>query len=601
MKIVIVGGVAGGASAAARLRRLDESSEIILLQSGPDVSFASCGMPYYIGQEITNRDVMAVQTPASLKSSFNLDVRVNTTVTHIDTNAKTVTAKPTSSTEQEEDAYTIQYDELILAVGAAPLKPPIPGIDRPGLFAMRNLQDMDNIYNWLNDIVLRKSAADASSESNGNKPHCVVAGAGFVGLETAEQLIHRGCDVTIVELMPQILGPLDPEMAAYLHTDLEQEHGVTVIVNDGIQRFDPDPNDPEHSTILTLQSGRVLPTAQMTILGLGVRPDTQVVKEAKTIECTPRGHIVVNEFLQTSAPHVWAVGDAVEVINPILTNDDDGTTPPAKWAVPLAGPANRQGRLVADLIYKQTTRGYKGTYGVSVVRSFDLYAATVGLNEKFCRSANIPNATVVHIHPNSHAGYYPGAQSIHLKLIFDKETGKIYGAQAVGKDGVEKRIDVIATAMQGNLNVQDLADLELCYAPPVGSAKDPVNFAGMVAQNVRDGMLTPIQHYQMNNTDIDPSKVIILDVRNPDELALGQIPDYFNVTAPVMYIPLNELRSRIAEISDDKNQRIVVTCRSGQRAYYASRILQHNGFSNVESLDGAFLTYSVLPKNKLDN
>jgi NADPH-dependent 2,4-dienoyl-CoA reductase/sulfur reductase-like enzyme len=476
MKIVIIGGVAGGASAAARARRLDETAEIILLQSGPDVSFASCGMPYFIGGEITNRAEMAVQTPASLHDRLNLDVRVNTRVIHIDTVAQTVLARKEDHPDDEASStYQESYDELILAVGAAPFKPPIPGIDRKGLFSLRNLQDMDAIVQWLDRHKSQNVPSSSSSGGSGELLHCVVAGAGFVGLEMVEQLVHRGAVVTLVEMMPQILGPLDVEMAAILQRDLEA-HGVTVITGDGIQEFKAYDQDPDAS-ILTLTSGRVLPPAHMTILGLGVRPDTNVIQESG-IECTVRGHIVVNEYLQTNTPHVWAVGDAVEVNNPIL--------PGETWAVPLAGPANRQGRMVADNIHslrsdppKKPLRSYKGTYGTSVVRSFQEYAACVGLNEKMMIAKNIPYSCI-HIHPGSHAGYYPGAKQVHLKLIFDPSGGKIYGAQAVGQDGIEKRIDVIATAIQGNMTVDDLAELELCYAPPVGSAKDVVNMAGMV-------------------------------------------------------------------------------------------------------------------------
>ena len=555
MKLVIVGGVAGGASAAARARRLDENAEILLLQSGPDVSFASCGMPYFIGEEIQDRNKMAVQTPQSLNARLNITVRVSTRVTSIDTAKKTLQV----TNEATGDAYEETYDQLILAVGAAPLKPPIPGINRPGLFALRNLQDMDQIVEWIEKY----------------KPeHAVVAGAGFVGLEMVEQLHKRGMQVTLVELQKQILAPLDEEMAIFLHRDLE-EHGVNVMVGDGIKQFDEDPTNPDTTSILTLQSGKILPPAQLTILGLGVRPDTKVIMDAG-IECSPRGHVIVDDSLKTSAPDVWAVGDAVQIRNPVLDGE--------YWAVPLAGPANRQGRMVADNILGNTKRTYKGTYGVSIVRSFELYAGGTGMNEKFLRSKNIPYGTV-HVHPNSHAGYYPGASSIHLKVIFDETTGKIYGAQAVGKDGVDKRIDVIATAMQGNLTVTDLADLELCYAPPVGSAKDPVNYAGMVAQNVVEGLLREVEWNELEKLAEDPN-TCILDVRNPNEVERGPLSKH------AVNIPLNDLRSRLSEVPRDKH--IVVSCQSGQRAYYASRILRQSGYNNVDSLDGAYFTFHAI-------
>lgn len=564
MKIVIIGGVAGGASAAARARRLDENAEIVLLQSGPDVSYASCGMPYFIGGEIKNRGQMAVQTPQSLHDRLELDVRVNTKVQKIDTEAKKVSAR----NETTGEVYEETYDHLVLAVGAAPFKPPIPGIDRPGLFSLRSLQDMDNIVAWLDH-----KAKDTK------ELHCVVAGAGFVGLEMVEQLVNRGAKVTLVEMMPQILGPLDEEMAILLQNDLV-ERGVRVITGDGIKEFKEAPEDPEAS-ILTLGSGTVLPSAHLTILGLGVRPDTKVVQEAG-IELTPRGHIKVNEYLQTNAPNVWAVGDAVEVKNPLLEGE--------MWAVPLAGPANRQGRMVADNIVRGLVRKYKGTYGTSVVRSFELYAAAVGMNEKMMIAKKLPYACI-HIHPGSHAGYYPGAKSVHLKLIFNPKTGDIYGAQAVGEDGVEKRIDVIATAMQGHLKVDDLADLELCYAPPVGSAKDPVNMAGMSAQNIVEGLVSQVEWKDLENLAHD-EKTLILDVRNP-----GEIANSGKLAHESVNIPLNDLRHRLDEIPKDKH--IVVSCASGQRAYYAYRILKQHGFEHVDNLGGAYATFHSIHPDEI--
>lgn len=561
MKIVIVGGVAGGASAAARARRLMEGAQILLLQSGPDVSFASCGMPYFIGGEITDRNQMSVQTPASLKARLNIDVRVNHRAVNIDTKLKNVTVKH----EKTGEFMTFDYDHLVLAVGAEPFLPPIKGIERPGLFALRNLDDMDNIVYWIDHMKKRSD----------NQMHCVVAGAGFVGLEMVEQLMKRGMKVSIVEMQNQVLGPLDFEMAAILQKDLEQ-NGVSVITGDSIAEFYGDENDPD-STIVKLSSGKTLPSAQMVILGLGVRPDSKIAAKAG-IECTNRGHIIVNDSLQTSAENVWAVGDAIEVRNPILGGSE-------MWCVPLAGPANRQGRMVADNIFGMN-RTYKGTYGASVVRVFKLVAACVGLNEKLLKAKNIPYASV-HIHPGSHAGYYPGAKSINFKLIFNPLDGTIYGAQAVGEDGVEKRIDVISTAMQGGLHVQDLADLELCYAPPVGSAKDPVNMAGMAAQNIIDGFVDIIDWKDFDE-EVKKENVLVLDVRNEGEVSsVGQlVPGAIN-------IPLNSLRSRIHEIPRDKDK-IIVSCASGQRSYYASRILTQMGFNQIYNLSGAFKTYDSI-------
>jgi NADPH-dependent 2,4-dienoyl-CoA reductase/sulfur reductase-like enzyme/rhodanese-related sulfurtransferase len=551
MKIVIVGGVAGGASAAARARRLDEHAEILLLQSGPDVSFASCGMPYFIGGEITDRGAMAVQTPKSLHAKLNIDVKVNTRVMDINTAQKTILAR-----DEVTATITESYDELVLAVGAEPLKPPIPGINREGLFSLRNLKDMDKIDNFI-----ATNTCPASDHL-----HCVVAGAGFVGLEMVEQLMRRNVEVSLVEMMPQILGPLDVEMANILQKDLEAR-GVHVITGDGIKEFQAAPKNAK-DTVVMLQSGRKLAPAQFTILGLGVRPDTAVVKKAG-IDCTRRGHIVVDEHLHSNVDHVWAVGDAIEVINPIV----GGT-----WAVPLAGPANRQGRMVADNIFGKN-RSFKGTYGASVVRIFENIAASVGMNEKLLRAQGI-EYSVVHVHPGSHAGYYPGAKSINLKLIFDAKSGKIYGAQAVGQDGVEKRIDVISTAMQGGLTVEDLAEIELCYAPPVGSAKDPVNMAGMAAQNIVDGLVKQIQWDEVESARNDGA--IVLDVRNTGEIAKNG-----HLVNGALEIPLPELRARLEEVPKDKT--IIVSCMSGQRAYYACRILtQHN--YDVRNLSGAFKT-----------
>ena len=519
--------------------------------------------PYFIGGEISDRATMAVQTPASLKARLNLDVRVNTKVTKIDTANQLVVCNNTNGETYEEI-----YDRLILAVGAAPLKPPIPGIDRPGLFSLRNLQDMDAITAWL----------DKKKAKYPKNMHCVVAGAGFIGLEMVEQLVHRGYDVSLVELQKQILGPMDEEMAAYLHRDLE-EHGVNVIVNDAITEFAQAPGDDPELTQVKLRSGKSIEPAQMTILGLGVRPDTDMVKAAG-IECTPRGHIIVDDELRTSAKNVWAVGDSVQVKNPIL--------PGEMWAVPLAGPANRQGRMAADNIYGKG-RKFKGTYATSLVRSFDLYAACVGLNEKFLQSKNIPYGCI-HIHSNSHAGYYPGASPVRLKLVFDKDSAKIYGAQAVGLDGVDKRIDVIATAMQGGLLATDLAELELCYAPPIGSAKDPVNMAGMAAQNILDGLVAQIEWHDLEKW-VHDEKTIILDVRNPAEIEKGKLAD------TAVNIPVNDLRERMSELPKDKQY--IVTCASGQRAYYACRILSQNGYDDVSSLGGAFATFHAIHPEEL--
>ena len=539
---------------------------------------------------------MAVQTPESLKARLNLDVRVSTVVTQIDTGKQFVVAKNLNASNGDS-TYQETYDQLILAVGAAPLKPPIPGIDRPGLFSLRNLQDMDAIVAWID-----------KKKAKYPKMHAVVAGAGFIGLEMVERLHNRGMDVSLVELQKQILGPMDEgkcesivpltcllalnfrynshspflekttEMVAYLHRDLE-EHDINVIVDDAITEFAQAVGDDPELTQVKLRSGKNLEPAQITILGLGVRPDTDMVKAAG-IACTPRGHIIVDEELRTSAKNVWAVGDSVQVKNPILEGE--------MWAVPLAGPANRQGRMVADNIFGKG-RKFKGTYATSLVRSFELYAACVGLNEKFLKAKSIPYGCV-HVHSNSHAGYYPGASQVHLKVIFDKTSGKIYGAQAAGHDGVDKRIDVIATAMQGGMLVQDLAEVELCYAPPIGAAKDPVNIAGMAAQNIIDGLVSQIEWHDLEPF-VHDEKTIILDVRNPAEIVKGKLAD------TAVNIPVNDLRSRLNELPKDKHY--IVTCASGQRAYYACRILTQNGYKDVSTLGGAFATFHAIHPQEL--
>jgi len=453
------------------------------------------------------------------------------------------------------------YTELILALGAEPLKPPIPGIDRPGLFNLRNLQDMDKISTWIEEKEVQ---------------HCVVAGAGFVGLEMVEQLVRKNIKVTLVELAPQVLGPLDPEMSAILHRECEK-NGVNVIVGDGIAKFSPVEGEDGIASVLQLQSGRIIHKAEMTILFIGARPDTAITIDAG-IKTTPHGHIIVDDQFRTSVPHVWAVGDSVMVRNPILSRKKEEL-----WAVPLAGPANRQGRMVADIIYGKDRR-YKGTYGARVVRVFGHIAACVGMNEKILSANGLP-FSVVHVHPGSRENNFPGSKAINLKLMFDPNDGHIYGACAVGEDGVEKRIDILSTAIQGGMTVHDLADLELCYAPPVGSAIDPVNIAGMAAQNVVDGLVKQIDWKELKELQDHPaSDVIVIDVRNPGEVAKGDlVPNAIN-------IPLNNLRERMIEIPRDKQ--IIVSCQSGQRAYYACRILTENGYADVRNLSGAYKTYS---------
>lgn len=595
MKIVIVGGVAGGATAAARARRLDETAEIILIQSGPDVSYASCGMPYFIGGEINDRSIMSVQTPKSLRERLNIDVHINTRVTQIDVKNQSVVTHSDKEEGTENTQNTIFYDQLILALGAMPYQPNLPGIHRPGLFVLRDLNDMDQIHAWLKQ-------QDVSNTYGNNHTHCVIAGAGFIGLEMVEQLLRRKYKVTLVERSSQILAPLDPEMAAIVCMEMKK-HGVEIITGDAIAAIEASSRESDPalesegidanatSSVIVLQSGRRLPDCQMTLLSLGIKPDTSIAKEAG-IATTTRGHIVVDDFLRTSAPNVWAIGDAIEVNNPIINNGIQESALHEKWTIALAGPANRQGRMVADNIYC-FNRKYKGTYGAWVLRVFNLMVASVGMNEKMLIEKKLPYE-VVHVHPNSHASYYPGAKAINFKLLFCPLDGKLYGAQAIGEDGVEKRIDVISTAIQGGLTVHDLANLELCYAPPVGSAKDPVNIAGMAAENIIDGLVKQVDWKEMQQliqeqVDGHSTNIFVLDVRNPSE-----ITNTDKIFPTAINIPLNDLRSRIKELPVDKDTPLIVSCMSGQRAYYACRILMQNGYTHVRNLGGAFKTYSMI-------
>lgn len=549
-RLVIIGGVAGGASAAARARRLSEEAEIIVLERGPHVSFANCGLPYFVGGEIVNEEDLLVQTPKSLHSRFNLDVRVNSEVVSIDREAKVVNVRELANDRE----YTLPYDALVISTGAAPLTPPIPGIEREGHFTVRNVPDVVRIKSWL-------------SESEGTR--AVVVGGGYIGLEIAEQLVrHGGVSVSLVEALPQVMAPLDPEMAAWLHLELKQ-HGVELCTGSAVAAFEA-PSDAEsaRASIVVLKDGRRLP-ADVVILGMGVKPESALAKAAG-LEIGERGGIRVNERMQTSDSAIYAVGDVVEVRDVIT----------GAWSlIPLAGPANRQGRIAADNIMGRSA-SYHGTQGTAVLRLFGLTAGCTGANEKALRAAGIA-CEVLHLHPASHAGYYPGAEPIALKVLFAPDTGKLLGAQAVGRDGVDKRLDVFATALKAGMNMNDLAELELAYAPPFGSAKDPVNLAGMAAQNVLAGDVALAQWHEI--ATLDPAKTLVLDVRRADERAKGHIPGS-------MHIPLDELRGRLSELPKDKE--IIASCQSGQRSYFACRLLAQHGFK-VRNLAGSWRTFST--------
>ncbi|MEG0249424.1 MAG: CoA-disulfide reductase [Peptostreptococcus sp.] len=548
-KILIVGGVAGGATAAARLRRLDETAEIIMFERGEYISFANCGLPYYIGGVIENRESLLVQTVEGMSKRFNLDIRNFSEVVSINPDKKELLIKNLKTDEN----YTENYDELILSPGASPIKPPIPGLDETdNVFTLRNIPDTDRI----------KSFVD-----NQNPQEAVVIGGGFIGVEMAENLVERGIKVHLVEMLDQVMAPFDFEMAQMLHEHMI-DNGIDLVLGDGVSSF------KDNGKTIVLNSGREIST-DLTILSIGVRPENALAKSAG-LELGDRGHIKVNENLETSKPHIYAVGDAIETQDLIYGK-------PATIA--LASPANRQARIVADRINGIDVK-YKGVLGTSVAKVFDLVASSTGHSEKKLKSMGIENYEVVHIHPLSNAGYYPTAQPLHLKLIFEVPSGRILGAQAIGQNGVEKRIDVIATAIASKITVRELEDLELSYAPPFSSAKDPVDMAGYVATNLLDGLYSSVQANEID--DLIEKGGYLIDVRNPEERMLGYIEGSVS-------IPLDELRDRLDEIPKDKD--IYVNCQVGLRGYLAGRVLAQNGI-NCKNVDGGYTTYKYL---NLDN
>ena len=544
MKIVIVGGVAGGASAAARARRLSEDAEIILVERGPDVSFANCGLPYYIGDKITDRDKLLVVTPQRLQQRLRLDVRVRSSVESINRSAKMVRIRELESGRE----YDQSYDKLILAPGAAPLRPPISGIDLPGIFTLRNLHDMDRIKTHVDDGVKR----------------AVVVGAGFIGLELVENLIALGIKTTLVELQDQVLPPMDKEMTTPLVKVLA-EHGVDVRLGESAEAFE----QCDDGLVVRLKSGETVQT-QMVALGIGVRPENTLAVEAG-LEVGPRGGIRVNDHLQTADPDIYAVGDAIEVTDFVLQSPTQ---------VPLAGPANRQGRIAADNIFGRESR-YRGTQGTAIVGLFDRTAAMTGASEKMLKRAEHPYQKI-YVHPGNHAGYYPGAEQMSLKLLFDPQSGRVLGAQGIGGAGVDKRIDVIAVAIQAGMTVFDLEEMELAYAPQFGSAKDPVNMAGFVAAGWMrwDHPQMAVETFLSTPTETRP---LLLDVRTAEEFNAGHIPEAIN-------IPVDDLRKRLHELPQDRE--IAVYCRVGQRGYLAVRVLLQHGRQAV-NLSGGYTTYQM--------
>ncbi|MDL2254524.1 FAD-dependent oxidoreductase [Ruminococcaceae bacterium OttesenSCG-928-I18] len=542
-KVVIVGGVAGGASAAARLRRLDEHAEIIMFEKGGYISFANCGLPYYIGGEIEERDALLLQTPESFRARFNVDVRINSEVMSIDRANKTVTVQDTKTGK----STTESYDNLILSPGAEPIKPPINGLDSDRVFTLRNIPDTDRIKSF----VVEKHPASAA-----------VVGGGYIGVEMAENLRAAGLDVTIIEMQNQVIAPLDYDMACEVHKHIEDK-GVHLLLETAMQAVQ------EQDDKLHVESSKGVLDVDMLVLSIGVRPETKLAKEAG-LKLNDRGSIVVDENMRTSDSAIFAAGDAVEV-----TDFVTGT----KGFVPLAGPANKQGRIAADNICGIPSR-YTGTQGSAILKVFDLTVATTGLNEKTAKRLGL-DYDKVFTTSVSHAGYYPGAQSMAVKTLFEKKTGKILGAQIVGGEGSDKRSDVIATAIRFGATVKDLTELELSYAPPFSSAKDPVNMAGYVAENLLTGK---VKHFHWHDVETLPhdGSVTLLDARTSAEYAQGHIDGFIN-------IPVDELRARMGEL--DKGKPVYVTCQVGLRGYIACRMLGQHGF-NCANLDGGFRLYN---------
>ncbi|HOL56138.1 MAG TPA: FAD-dependent oxidoreductase [Spirochaetota bacterium] len=551
MKIIIIGGVAGGATTAARLRRNDEKAEILLIERSSYISYANCGLPYYIGDVINEREKIFVQTPEAFKKRFNIDVRINSEAIKIDRKNKTVEIEDLTT----HKVYKEKYDKLVLSPGASPLKPPIPGINGENIFTLRNVEDTDKIKNY----ILTKKPKKA-----------VIVGAGFIGLEMAENLSHQNILVTIVEMADQVMNVIDYEMAAMVHQHLKTKN-VEFYLKDGVSSF-LNKND---KVIVKLNSGREI-TSDFVILSIGVKPEIKLAKECG-LEIGSLGGISVNEYMQTSDPDIYALGDAVEVLNPIINK---------KQLIPLAGPANKQGRIVADNIIYGNKYKYKGTIGTAIAKVFDITVASTGASEKLLKRENVPYLTSI-THSSSHAGYYPDALPMSIKLLFSPSNGRILGAQIIGYEGVDKRIDVIATLIKLEKTIYDLEEVEHAYAPPYSSAKDPVNVAAFVAENILTNKVKVIQWYDLLKTDMN--SFTIIDVRTSDEFKLGAIENAIN-------IPVDNLRERLKDIP--KNKKIVVYCGVGLRAYIAARILMNNGFNDVYNLSGGYKTYEHVTKKQ---
>ena len=542
-RVLIVGGVAGGASCAARLRRLDESAEIAVFDRGPHVSFANCGLPYFVGNVIADQHQLLVATGDLFRERFAIAVHTRHEVTAIDRAARTITVLDLANRRERREPY----DALVLSPGAAPIRPAMPGIDLPGIFAVRTIPDSVGIRSWIEQ---RQPA------------RALVVGGGFIGLEMAENLAHRGLAVTVLEKLPQVMPPLDPEMAEPVRAHLA-EQGVTVRLGDGLARFVPD-----GSGILAItESGARLP-ADLVILAIGVRPETGLAAAAG-LPLGPRGGILVDAQMRTADPAIWAMGDAVEVRD-VVTGQE--------VILPLAGPANRQGRVAAESICGRA-REFRGVQATAVVGVFGLTVASTGASEKGLRRAGVTGFETVYLHPGHHAGYYPGARPVHLKLLFSVPEGRVLGVQAVGLEGVEKRVDVVATMIQMGGTVRDLAEAELCYAPQFGAAKDPVNLAGMIATNHLNGDM-PLADWRR----LESGEHLVVDVREPEEFTAGHVAGALN-------LPLSQLRERHSELPRDRP--LAVYCQVGQRGYYAVRFLLQHDY-RAANLSGGWTTYQAL-------
>ena len=559
MKVIIIGGVAGGASCAARLRRMDERAEILMVERGPYVSYANCGLPYHVGGVIPEESSLLVANEERFRGFYAVEARTRCEAIAISPKAKTVDLRNLATGA----VTTESYDKLVLSPGAAPIRPPLPGIDLPGIFSVRTVPDARTIREWLQRGTATPSGMDTYTgfQTVVKPKRAVVVGGGFIGLEMVENFAHLGLEVTLIEKLNQVMPPLDPEMARLVERYLVK-HGVHLELNDGVAGFE----QAEDGSLRVLTgSGKAHP-ADVVILAIGVRPETALAKAAG-LEIGQRGGIRVDEHMRTSDPDIFAVGDAVEVKDVVT----------GQWTlIPLAGPANRQGRIAADVIAGRDSR-YRGTQGTSICKIFEGEIGQTGPSEKVLRQLGDTDFEKLYLYLNSHAGYYPGAKMLAIKVLFRKSNGRLLGAQVLGEEGVVKRVDAFAMAIQGGMTIYDLEESELSYAPPFGSAKEPVNFAGMAAANLLRGDM-PISHWD------GVGDALLLDVRNPPELQVESVPGAVN-------IPLGQLRARLGELPRDRE--IHVICRSGGRAYFATRILLQNGFK-ARNISGGMLSRSHL-------